>query len=403
MNICIFAVSTLAHRMGGMEVQGQLLSKALADLGHQVTVLTTRHPDWRQDDVQADGVRLRFLPAAPPAVYSRHWWTASTQAFEQLCRKDDIDVVVSQSAAAFGVLDRLGGRPLIVNIYGVPGGAFWSEWRGVGSPWQAIRLAVVGVPEYLLNKRRWWGPLLRAAQAINVDSTQGRAALLREFRLPAERVHVLLNGLELEAYRPVLDARARVREGLGAGPEALVVLMVGTANRQKGLDIGLRAFAATARYSVPVKLWVVGDGPYLDFLRRLADDLGIHRAVTFLGQIPFDGIEQYFLGADIFLNPTRRNEGLPLVIISAMLAGNAIVSSNVGGIPSAIDHGVNGLLVPRADLKGFVAALDRVLTDPELAHRLGAEARRTAGELFDIKRTARRFLESVMPLVRSGG
>jgi glycosyltransferase involved in cell wall biosynthesis len=85
-----------------------------------------------------------------------------------------------------------------------------------------------------------------------------------------------------------------------------------------------------------------------------------------------------------------------------MAAGNAVIASGVGGIPSAIESGVSGLLVPRADLRAFTETLGRLLADPELAHRLGAEARRIAGELFDIDRTARRFVELVMPLVRNG-
>ena len=147
----------------------------------------------------------------------------------------------------------------------------------------------------------------------------------------------------------------------------------------------------------------MGDGPWLEHLRRLADDLGVRGAVTFVGQVPFEEVAQYFLGGDVFLNPTRRNEGLPLVILSAMAAGNTIVSSNVGGIPSAIHQGVNGLLVSRADLEGFTATLGRVLADPVLARRLGAEARRSAWETFDINRTAQRFLEIVTPLTRKKG
>lgn len=401
MKFCLFAKSTLAHRTGGMEVQGHLLAEALTRLGHQVTVITTCHPNGLEGDVYADGVRLCFLPDAPPAVYSRRWWTASARAFGRLCREDDVDMVVSQSAAAFGVLDRLSGRPLVVNVYGsTPAGTFASEWRGVNSIGRALHLAVVGVPEYLLNTRRWWRALLPAAQAVNVDSVEGRAALIRQFRLPAERVHVLLNGVELDAYRSDGARRDRLRTRLGAGPDDRVVLMVGIANRQKGLDIGLRAFAA-ARRSAPAKLWVVGEGPSLGGLRRLAERLGVGREVTFFGHVPFGEVAQYFLAADIFLNTTRRNEGLQ-VVVSAMAAGNAVISSDVGGIRSAITHGVNGLLVRRGDLGGFTATLGRVLSDPPLGRRLAVEARRTAEETFDINRLAQRFLEVAAPLVGKG-
>jgi glycosyltransferase involved in cell wall biosynthesis len=66
-----------------------------------------------------------------------------------------------------------------------------------------------------------------------------------------------------------------------------------------------------------------------------------------------------------------------------------VVATNISGIPELVEHGVNGLLVPQRNIKALAGALALLLQDPDLRSRLGENARRTIGELFDSQETTR--------------
>jgi glycosyltransferase involved in cell wall biosynthesis len=85
----------------------------------------------------------------------------------------------------------------------------------------------------------------------------------------------------------------------------------------------------------------------------------------------------------VFCLPSK-DEGLPVALLEAMAHGLACVVTPVGGMPEAVDHAVNGLLVRPGDVNALASALERVLTDRELRLRLGDRARRDATRRFAV-------------------
>ena len=79
-------------------------------------------------------------------------------------------------------------------------------------------------------------------------------------------------------------------------------------------------------------------------------------------------------------------DGLPNVLLEAMACGVPVVSTRVAAIPEAVEDGVNGLLVPPADPEALAEALVRMIRDPELAAALGARARASLEERFELRR-----------------
>jgi glycosyltransferase involved in cell wall biosynthesis len=86
------------------------------------------------------------------------------------------------------------------------------------------------------------------------------------------------------------------------------------------------------------------------------------------------------------------------VVAEAMAAGRPVVAANAGGIPEIVEHDVTGLLVPPGDVRGFAAAVQRLLSDAALRHSLGAAARRRAEQLFAVGPHAERVLEAYRTL-----
>ena len=153
------------------------------------------------------------------------------------------------------------------------------------------------------------------------------------------------------------------------------VLAAGRLTAQKGFDT-LLAAAATWRDMDPAPLLVIaGEGPLSATLRTQAASLDV--AARFPGHR--DDLPALLAEAAVFVLPSRW-EGQPLVLQEALRAGAPIVATRAGGIPDLTGADA-ALLVPPDDPAGLAAAVRSVLTDPALAARLRAAARRRAAEL----------------------
>ncbi|WP_245888241.1 glycosyltransferase [Geodermatophilus tzadiensis] len=171
----------------------------------------------------------------------------------------------------------------------------------------------------------------------------------------------------------------------GAAPWGqLVVGGVGRLDRQKGFDVLLRAVAGLPA----AHLVLVGDGPEREALEELAADLGLEERVTMVGWS--SEAPRLMRSFDVLAVPSRW-EGLPLVVLEAMLGGVPVVATPVGGVPDAVRHEETGLLVAVEDVGDLTAALHRLDGDPAFRRRLAAEAAAEAGRRFTAEAMVRSY------------
>jgi glycosyltransferase involved in cell wall biosynthesis len=219
------------------------------------------------------------------------------------------------------------GRPIVLTLHG-SGTA--GRFEDVNVMTKAPRLA---------------GPLLRRARVVIGVSEQltraARGAGARDARW-------IPNGVEIPAE--VMNE---------ADPAE--VLYVGRLSEEKGIR---ELVQATERFN----LVVAGDGP----LRHLLPNA--------LGFVPHDEAQRLLSRAAVVALPSHR-EGLPMVLLEAMAHGRAIVATPVGGIPSLIEDGVTGLIVPKGDAEALRQAITRLLDDPTLRRELGSAARERVQEV----------------------
>jgi UDP-glucose:(heptosyl)LPS alpha-1,3-glucosyltransferase len=193
--------------------------------------------------------------------------------------------------------------------------------------------------------------------------------------VPAERLVVILNGVDLERFRPELsrEARPALRAALGAPAEVPVWLLVGSELHRKGADVALRALAAGG--PPDAELWICGrdaPGPW----RALAARLGVAGRVRFLGLR--SDLERVYGAADALLLPTRY-DAFSNACLEAAACGLPVVTSGANGAARWLAEG--GLVVEDPeDAAGFAKALDRI-ADPRARARLAPfpRARQTAG------------------------
>ncbi|HEY6057371.1 MAG TPA: glycosyltransferase family 4 protein, partial [Candidatus Limnocylindrales bacterium] len=199
--------------------------------------------------------------------------------------------------------------------------------------------------------------------------------------IPGDRIAVVHNVAAFTAGtdttpRTGATAAADERDGGVAGASRCrTVVTVGRLTEQKGYPVLLEA----VRDLPDVVLLVAGDGPLRRELEQLAVGLGVADRVRFLGHV--DDVAGLLDRGDLFAL-TSLNEGLPLVVVEAMVAGLPVVASRVGGTPEAVVDGETGLLVDPGDVLATRAAIRRLLDDPDLARRMGRRGQEVARERF---------------------
>lgn len=196
--------------------------------------------------------------------------------------------------------------------------------------------------------------------------------------VPPQRVEVIADAVDTRRLQPVHRGE-EVRARLGAGVEHCVVLAVAALVRRKGLDVLLEAIGGLGAARMRVLVWIVGRGEERAALEQQARQLGVAAQVSFLGWR--DDIADLLHAADIVVMPSRQ-EGMGVAALEAMAVGRAVIASDVGGLRHAVVHERTGLLVPPADAPALAAALARLLRDPELRQRLGAQGPQRITEGF---------------------
>jgi phosphatidylinositol alpha-mannosyltransferase len=184
-------------------------------------------------------------------------------------------------------------------------------------------------------------------------------------------LRIIPNGCDTELF-----AGAEPAEDLPPGRR---VLWVGRLDPQKGFGVAVRAFAELAAEVPDVVFVVAGDGRDRNAVASVAPD--VRARVVMLGTVPHDHLPRYHAAADAFVAPALGQESFGVVLVEAMAAGLPIVATDISGYREVVRPDVEGLLVPTDDPPAVAAALRRVLTDRELADRLG-HAGRARAELF---------------------
>ncbi len=252
---------------------------------------------------------------------------------------------------------------------------------------------------------------LEAADAIVAVSQEMRSDILRLFTVPAERVHVIHNGVDTDEYRRTIG-RERLAS-YGIDPARPYVLYVGRISRQKGILHLLRAVPYLHRETQVVLCASSPDSE--DIAREM--EAAVRRVEASRGGVIWirDMVDrrtavELYSNAALFCCPSIY-EPFGIINLEAMACETPVVASAVGGIREVVVHEKTGLLVPLAqqaeapfepvDPEAFARDLARaantLLADPALRQRMGAEGRRRAEIMFSWRAIA----EATAALYRS--
>ena len=290
-------------------------------------------------------------------------------------------LAVGTHARAFRTLQRLRGLGVeVVHAHDIYSNMICVPWaRALGFP-------------LVIASRRWWTatnhpvhPVLnrlayRLAHRVLANSASVAALVRARDGVAAARTWVVPNFVEAPAFtRPDAAVLDRMRAAFGLAPGTVAIGIVANLRPVKDHATLLGAFARVAQARPDVRLVLVGDGPERPRLEAMAGALGIGARACFAGHRPHQPSPHW--GFDVSVLASR-GEGFPNALVEAMAAGRPIVATAVGGVPDVVADGTCGLLVPAGDAPAMAAALARLVDDPSLRHRMGAEGLARAGREF---------------------
>ena len=350
------------------------LSRELAASGHEIDLVTMSFQDHPREEV-VDGVHLYRVPCLRKAKHSCStpeafsYLAGAMPTIHRLLTKHQYDVAHAHFILPDGLLawqiKRYSGLPYVITAHGsdVPG---YNPHR-LRAAHQIVRPV--------------WKAIVHGASRVICPSEILEQLVLAQRPGPHKTV-VIPNGLQVGPYTPrALSPR---------------VLMVTRMLERKGVQYVLEALAQSP---ISAEVNIVGDGPYLPELRRRAEAL--RSPAKFWGWLDNRSPElrDIYESSGIFLLPSEA-ENFPIVLLEAMAAGLAIVTTEGTGCAEVV--GDAGLLVPVRDSRAIARALKLLVEDADLRQRLGAAARRRIEDNFTWRAVARRYVEEYHRHARPG-
>jgi UDP-glucose:(heptosyl)LPS alpha-1,3-glucosyltransferase len=309
-----------SFRMGGAERYAANLCRALAESGHRVHVLAERC----DDDIHPDLIHV------PIRVSHASSWSKNLSFHRN-----------SQRAAA-----ALGADAVIALSRSYPADAFrvsdplHDYWMGIRYPGKIHRFLQRLNPRHraiLALEKGIFDPANTRFIITNSELSKRLIPLSHPF--PAERIHVIYNGVDLEKFRPS-DGRMAARE-----EEPAKLLFVGQDFKRKGLKPLIQALAGVKRMGHAFQLRVIGrDRP--DIYRNLAGQLGLAENITFEG--PSGSIQDAYQAADLFVFPSLYDP-FANVCLEALACGLPVLTTTTNGSSEIITEGADGFVIDGAE------------------------------------------------------
>lgn len=212
-----------------------------------------------------------------------------------------------------------------------------------------------------------------------VAVSQSYRAMARAAGVPERKLVVVHNAIRSNYQVPDADRRRRSRELLGLSDADVAIAVIGRLGIEKGHRLFVEAAGRLAPHHGQARFLIIGEGAERAALELQIAEAGLGGTVRLLGHR--DDLPAIYPGLDL-LGITSLREGLPNVLLEAMLHGVPAAAMAVGGVPEVISDGEDGLLVTPGSLDGFSEALARLLSDVGLRRRLGAAAAEKVRSMF---------------------
>lgn len=352
------------------------LAEGLARAGHQVAVLAPKV--FGAGTICKNGVDIHRLTA----LYLGH----------------NVNVSAFSGRRIEKVLDTL--RPDMVHIQD-----HYFISRSVWCKARKRNIPVVGTNHFLpdnlidnvhfagclrpLVQRLLWRNMLGLFNRLDGVSapTPTAASILKQAGCRVD-VEAISNGVDIQRFRPRPTANRRhLRRRYGIDPSQVVFLYVGRVDREKGLDVLLKAAIRLA--GQPLQIVICGKGRFLSALKHMRKDLGLKERVVLTGYVPDSDLSLLYNSADVFVMPSAA-ELQSIATLEAMACGRPVLAADARALPELVCPGVNGLLFQPGSSTGAERCIRDMLALAPNWPAMG-RASRLRAEQHALSETVRRY------------
>lgn len=323
------------------------------DLERYRPILCLFRSGWLQVRAEARGVRTYVIP-----THGMTDWRWACQ-FKRLLEQEKVDLIHAHefdanTQGAFVAV--LTGVPIVVTVHGK--NYFWEKLRRrLAYRWVSRNATMVAVSENL------------------------RQFIVEKVGVPRNQIKVLYNGVEV---LPQCDSVQvdQCRKELGLPENHRIVGVVGNLYPVKGHQYLIDSIPAVLAKCPDTSFVFAGRGELEVELKAQVHRLGLDARVFFLGLR--EDIPRILSVLDVFVLPSL-SEGLSMAILEAMIAGKAVIATDVGGNPELVVNGETGFLVPPRDSQALAVSLIALLMNKQLADQFGERGKRRAENQFSLR------------------
>ncbi|MBE3520085.1 MAG: glycosyltransferase family 4 protein [Firmicutes bacterium] len=370
MKVLMLAWEYPPDHVGGLGRHVRHISRALSDLGIEVTVLTRgegNRTGWERDgDVRVFRVSAYSLHPPDFLTWAVELNVALLEAFIKEGRCEDFHLIHAHDwvvAYAARALKHALNCPLIATIHATEHG----RHGGIHNPLQAH-----------ISETEWW--LCYEAWKVICCSNYMKDEIRSLFGVPADKIEVISNGISSEWFTTPRQE--------GENP---LILYAGRLVPEKGPETLVEAMPRVLEEFPTATLVLAGSGPLEPALRNRIFELGLGRAVSLAGHLDDVRLRDLYSRAWVACFPSSY-EPFGIVALEAMASGTPVVVGDTGGLREIVEHGKDGLRVAPGDPSQLSSAIKALLRDRTWARDLAASARRKALEKYSWETVACRTL-----------
>ncbi|GLI18569.1 glycosyl transferase group 1 [Tepidanaerobacter syntrophicus] len=277
------------------------------------------------------------------------------KSLRRIISQEKFDIVHTHASFAGRIAGKMAGAKVVMTRHSIMGG-------GAGPVKRMITRLI---------SRIFTDKIIAISRAVKIN--------LIESGVPADMITIIYNGIDTTKFECV---KGTLRKELNITPDTPIIGMVARLVPEKGYEYAINAFYRVIKDYPNALLVIIGSGSLEKNLKNMCSELGIESNVIFMGYR--QDVENLMADFDLFVLSSV-SEGLGLSLLEAMALGKPVVATITGGIPEVIKDGTNGLLVQPGNDVYLAESIVKILSDKDLARRLGDEAKKTVVEKFSSK------------------
>lgn len=226
-------------------------------------------------------------------------------------------------------------------------------------------------------------------------SAFSKESLVQFEKIPASKIDLIYNGVDLKKF-PIKYDKNLIREKLGFNKNDTLVGIIARLDPIKDHTTLIDAVSLLKKESVRLKLIIVGDGPEKSLLMDKINLLDLKNEIVFMGTR--NDVPEILMALDIFVLPSIM-EAMSVTLLEAMSASLPVAATGVGGNKELITDNISGKLVPVGNAQSLAAAIKSLLTNPEFARKLGAEARKSVEKNFSFNKMIENYKNAYLKVL----